>query len=472
MAVDFAMVCEATLEPDIDVAPTTYDFGDVEIGLAETMLVSITNTGDADLTVTTLAFQAGSSSDFSITSAAALPATVPPAVTVDVEITFAPSNLYLSSAILEIGSDDADESLVEVNLSGVGVWIEPPPDEQIEEILDFIDDSVEDANLAGDGPGSSADKRLNALINMIEAAGDLIEDGLYNEAQQQLEDAYKKCDGESPPPDFVTGEAAAELPGKIQHLMKLIRGAVIVTVDGLSFVNTLMPPPFELDDTEHYLRTALEAMSVGTITDSDISSFTWTRDADDTDNELVRLRTELKNSYETARNQGKKFIVVGHSWGTFLTYCLLSDLSTGEDPICCDLYITLSSPLGTGYATADQDPSVYWEDALVNAYTLWWAIELALDETHHWIDTPNILKHYNYWAWGDPISGPLTEFELLPSVVDEQVDYWQSVEDGHDYRNWQTCLYWHDYTKLQPDHPDNESLRNAVEDAILQTLGE
>ena len=56
---------------------------------------------------------------------------------------------------------------------------------------------------------------------MIEAAGDLIEDGLIEEACQQLMDAYKKCDGLAPPespPDFVAGPHAAELAVMIQNL--------------------------------------------------------------------------------------------------------------------------------------------------------------------------------------------------------------------------------------------------------------
>lgn len=92
--------------------------------------------------------------------------------------------------------------------------------EQIEEILEFVDDSADAGDIEGVGPGASADKRLNALINMIQMAGYLIEDGFYEEAYQQLEDAYKKCDGQSPPPDFVEGDATGELVYMILSLME------------------------------------------------------------------------------------------------------------------------------------------------------------------------------------------------------------------------------------------------------------
>ncbi|UCD29235.1 MAG: lamin tail domain-containing protein [Planctomycetota bacterium] len=94
-----------------------------------------------------------------------------------------------------------------------------PPEVTIDDIEDLIDDSVADGSLWGDGPGKSADKRLNALKNMIETAGDLIEDGLFADACQQLADAYKKTDGEDKPPDFVSGPAAAELAAMILDLM-------------------------------------------------------------------------------------------------------------------------------------------------------------------------------------------------------------------------------------------------------------
>jgi len=88
----------------------------------------------------------------------------------------------------------------------------------VEDLLDFIDDSVVAGTLEGDGPGNSADNRLNAIKNMIEAASDLIDAGDTSRACQQLLDAYKKCDGAPKPPDFVSGPAASTLAGMIQQL--------------------------------------------------------------------------------------------------------------------------------------------------------------------------------------------------------------------------------------------------------------
>lgn len=101
-----------------------------------------------------------------------------------------------------------------------------PPREQIANTLDFFDTSVDEGTLVGVGPGNSAEKRLMAIRNMIEAAGDLIGDGLFAEACQQLMDAYSKTDGlgdpPDSPPDFVEGEAAPELAGMILELMETL----------------------------------------------------------------------------------------------------------------------------------------------------------------------------------------------------------------------------------------------------------
>ena len=85
----------------------------------------------------------------------------------------------------------------------------------IQTILSFFDECVENARLIGSGPGNSW-HRMKALRNMLKSAGELVEDGLTAEACQQLLDAYKRCDGQPKPPDFVEGFAAPQLAEMIQ----------------------------------------------------------------------------------------------------------------------------------------------------------------------------------------------------------------------------------------------------------------
>ena len=69
------------------------------------------------------------------------------------------------------------------------------------------------------GPGNSANGRLNALRNMLEMAGDLIAINDIEGACGQLKAASRKCDGESPPPEFVSGPAASDLYIMITDMM-------------------------------------------------------------------------------------------------------------------------------------------------------------------------------------------------------------------------------------------------------------
>lgn len=207
-------------EPDIDVTPVAIDFGSVELGTPAPKTVTLSNVGDADLTVDGISLQSGGSGDFMITSAPATPVILGEGgASQFVEITFTPSVAGDASDVLEISSDDPDEPLVQVPLSARGVAV--PPLELIDDLLTFINDAVEAGTLTGSGPGKSAENRLNAFINMITNAGNLIEQGLIAGACDQLEAAFRKTDGLSgggEPKDFVTGAAAATVADGIQNL--------------------------------------------------------------------------------------------------------------------------------------------------------------------------------------------------------------------------------------------------------------
>jgi hypothetical protein len=204
---------------EVEVSPDAIDFGDVEIGSSVRLISTITNTGTGEPIDFNVQMTPGSSADSSITGVTTY--SLGAGLWADVTVAFTPSSQGLATGTLQFtwtgghGSGGTEE----VSLSGVGVTYEPPPGEQIAAILDFIDESVAAGTLVGEGPGKSAENRLNALRNMIEAASDLIEDRLYEDAYQQLEDALKKCDGQTPPPDFVSGPAAARLAEMINNLM-------------------------------------------------------------------------------------------------------------------------------------------------------------------------------------------------------------------------------------------------------------
>jgi beta propeller repeat protein len=204
--------------PDIAVAPLTHDFGDVTLGSLATTVVTVSNVGLRPLTVSALSFQTGSSPAFTITSSPTLPLIIAPGATFDLPLAFTPTSPGFVTATLSIMSDDPDEGLMNVALSGAGVQAPTPPQQQIAEILVFFDESVANGTLLGNGPGNSAQGRRNALRNMLRATSDLIENGSVNAACQQLLDAYRRTDGLPQPPDFVGGTAATELARRIREL--------------------------------------------------------------------------------------------------------------------------------------------------------------------------------------------------------------------------------------------------------------
>jgi hypothetical protein len=109
--------------------------------------------------------------------------------------------------------------MVAVSLTGFGVSY----DDQAMALLAFFDASVGSGDLVGNGPGAVAFWRLQALRNMIEASGDLLDQGRTKIACVQLEVARRRTDGLFPPPDFASGPAAPELEAEIAQLRANLR---------------------------------------------------------------------------------------------------------------------------------------------------------------------------------------------------------------------------------------------------------
>jgi len=84
--------------------------------------------------------------------------------------------------------------------------------------LVFFDESVEDGTLEGRGRGWLAKLRLCIMREMLVIAGEFIENEQTQYACFMLKRAYKRCDGESRPRDFVVGDAVPELAEMIQTL--------------------------------------------------------------------------------------------------------------------------------------------------------------------------------------------------------------------------------------------------------------
>jgi len=149
--------------PDVVVDPLAYDFGATWIGCEHSQSVRIQNAGDADLEVTELAWNTGSTDlvlDTSEDLYGELPWILPPGAWADVVVTYAPLDAYPDSAWLTVSSSDPSDPTVQATQSGqADPWGEN---------VDVYEQPVAgqtDILFAMDWSGSMGDNIANALAN-------------------------------------------------------------------------------------------------------------------------------------------------------------------------------------------------------------------------------------------------------------------------------------------------------------------
>ena len=188
--------------------------------------------------------------------------------------------------------------------------------------------------------------------------------------------------------------------------------AIIITVDGLSFLDTLLPiyDAFQAP----YLKAAVEAMQLPLPNDH-IINFPWSRDADkDTAEAVSDLQTFLRYYHACARDAEQKFILVSHSWGTVLSFVALAREAQSDPPVYAELFVTLGSPLGAGFGPIPcLPPDLVIQTAIIE-YTFVWLLRLSCTSTACF---PSTAEWVNYWAWGDMISGPVSSLDSPPGTA-------------------------------------------------------
>ncbi|HNT78296.1 MAG TPA: choice-of-anchor D domain-containing protein, partial [Anaerolineae bacterium] len=112
------------VQREIVVAPTALNFGeqDIAAGPSLAQTVTITNVGNSDLHVTHIALTGDDPAAFVIASGGAA-VTMTNGSTHTVQVAFDPVSVGAVSATLTIQSDDSDEAIVNVALSGVGTSV-------------------------------------------------------------------------------------------------------------------------------------------------------------------------------------------------------------------------------------------------------------------------------------------------------------------------------------------------------------
>ncbi len=130
---DVWVVAKVLSPPDIDVQPSSLDFGGVQVGSSKTMSVTVSNLGEQVLQITDVSVVGQNANEFSYTTDC-LTAPVGPGSSCTVDVTFSPTSEGSKSAELRISSNDPDEPTVTVPLSGTGYI----PDIEVEPLsIDF-----------------------------------------------------------------------------------------------------------------------------------------------------------------------------------------------------------------------------------------------------------------------------------------------------------------------------------------------
>jgi hypothetical protein len=201
------------------------------------------------------------------------------------------------------------------------------PAEQIQEILNFVNDSVASGTLIGKGTGKSGAQHLESIIEDLELVQVLIAIESFTRSLQTLDGVYQHCDGESSPPDWVEGDAASGLAEEIRTLQPLIVVAAIdkakrtgtyvdagfdVKRDGFTFANTgnLIP-----DD--HWWWNWLEIQGAACLGMSAYAQTYYVEQVKDKSNPIHLADISDNEDYRVAVNQSQWTTALGNFWQVF-----------------------------------------------------------------------------------------------------------------------------------------------------------
>ena len=107
--------------PDVSLAPTAVDFGDVAVGVSAEQLVTVSNLGTTELTLFDIYVEGGI--DFSQVNNC--PVSLLPLEACQIAVTFTPSADGVFSDTLTVLSDDPNQPVASVSLSGTGTTLLP-----------------------------------------------------------------------------------------------------------------------------------------------------------------------------------------------------------------------------------------------------------------------------------------------------------------------------------------------------------
>jgi uncharacterized repeat protein (TIGR01451 family) len=111
-----------TLQPDIAVAPGSINFGSVYVGTSSApVMVTLTNTGNADLVISAITIEGTNPSQFAITGVDTSSQIIAPGESAHGWVQFNPTSSGYKIACVCIYSNDPDEGFVHIVMQGTGV---------------------------------------------------------------------------------------------------------------------------------------------------------------------------------------------------------------------------------------------------------------------------------------------------------------------------------------------------------------
>ncbi|MGH1365792.1 MAG: choice-of-anchor D domain-containing protein [Calditrichia bacterium] len=113
-------------QPDIAILPSSYNFGTEFVGNLDSTNFTIKNLGNADLNLTTVQLIGANVSEFSTNLGSFLPAQLSAGDSAEFKAGFLPTSLGTKSASIRITSNDPDEAITDVLLSGNSIAVPVP----------------------------------------------------------------------------------------------------------------------------------------------------------------------------------------------------------------------------------------------------------------------------------------------------------------------------------------------------------
>ena len=205
-------------EPDIEVSQTEYNLGTIDVGSMQVDVVPVFNLGDAPLVIESLQLEQEEQVQFTLAPLKGLPV-IEPNSFIDLEIQFSPVVDGVDTAVLTINSNDPNDPVIDVVLTGEGISVILSPEEQMVQILDAYGLAVDEGTIRGVGNKQSAKNKVKVFGKMLTITERLISAGYNDFALEVLQMIEKKCDGRRKPKDFIEGPAAEELNTLINELI-------------------------------------------------------------------------------------------------------------------------------------------------------------------------------------------------------------------------------------------------------------